>query len=503
MKSFAMNSLFYSGAATGGGRRASALLFALAIFVNVLPTEQTKADLSSHAGEPAAATKSTSSIVRREVPSEPAEGPIELFDAFVAGHGHGYVRGTAEYELRRGNFAKSVAKIHAQNSKPNGLWKAGLNFFSDRTEDEKAGYRGWRGPHKPRHGGAAAPSLSEHEAPRDLKTMPENFDWSNLTTSKVIKNQGSCGSCWAVTTITVLEAHFEIFMLGGTHLQGSQNPRSFAAQELVSCIANPNHCGGSGGCDGATVELGMEYAIKNGLGTDEEVPYKARDMSCVDSKNQPALTTEAPMLVLVQGNGMVKSMPSGSPAQPKVKMLEVGFGLTAYETLPVNKEEPLVRALVEKGPVAVSVAADDWHFYESGIHDTCKADCVVDHAVTMIGYSKDATLGKKYWLVRNSWGDSWGESGHIRVLRRENEEAFCGIDNDPKKGVACDGSPDKVTVCGTCGILYDSVVPTFTKSSGGGGSALTKTGSNNRPEEELTVVLAEKERLVRREHSAT
>lgn len=59
-----------------------------------------------------------------------------------------------------------------------------------------------------------------------------------------------------------------------------------------------------------------------------------------------------------------------------------------------------------------------------------------------------------------------------------------------------------MTVCGTCGILYDSVVPTFTKGSGGAGSSLTKTGSNNRPEEELTVVLAEKERLVRRERSA-
>lgn len=488
-----MNTLFYSGAAPGGGRRASAFLFALAIFVNVLPTEQTKADLSSQDGELAAAAKSTSSMVRREVPSEPVEGPIELFDAFVAGHGHGYVRGTAEYELRRGRFAQSIAKIHAQNSKPDGMWKAGLNSFSDRTEDELAAYRGWRGPHKPRHG-ASAPSLSEHEAPRDLKTMPEVFDWSNLTTSKVIKNQGSCGSCWAVTTITVLEAHFEIFMDG-------QNPRSFAAQELVSCIANPNHCGGSGGCDGATVELGMEYAIKNGLGTNEEVPYRARDMSCVDSKNQPAPTTEAPMQVLVQGNGMLKSMPTGSPAQPKVKMLEVGFGLTAYETLPVNKEEPLVRALVEKGPVAVSAAAGEWHWYESGIFDSCKADCVVDHAVTMIGYSKDAAKGSKYWLVRNSWGDSWGENGLIRVMRRENEEKFCGIDNDPKKGVACDGSPDKVTVCGTCGILYDSVVPTFTKGSGGAGSSLTKTGSNNRPEEELTVVLAEKERLVRRERS--
>jgi len=106
-----MNTLFYSGAAPGGGRRASAFLFALAIFVNVLPTEQTKADLSSQDGELAAAAKSTSSMVRREVPSEPVEGPIELFDAFVAGHGHGYVRGTAEYELRRGRFAQSIARF--------------------------------------------------------------------------------------------------------------------------------------------------------------------------------------------------------------------------------------------------------------------------------------------------------------------------------------------------------------------------------------------------------
>jgi hypothetical protein len=143
----------------------------------------------------------------------------------------------------------------------------------------------------------------------------------------------------------------------------------------------------------------------------------------------------------------------------------------------MNKEEPLVRALLEKGPVAISVAASDWHSYSKGIFNSCSKDCVVDHAVTLFGFGQENAgssllqigsshrSASKFWLIRNSWGTNWGENGYIRMFRHDNEEAHCGIDNDPQKGVACDGSPSQVRVCGSCGILYDNVVPNFGKSS--------------------------------------
>merc|ERR1719263_1492941 len=134
------------------------------------------------------------------------------------------------------------------------------------------------------------------------------------------------------------------------------------------------------------------------------------------------------------------------------------FGMTGWETLPKNEYAPLARALAEKGPVAVSVAADTWFNYESGIFNGCGKDAVIDHAVTAIGYGEQD--GKKYWVIQNSWGQDWGENGHIR-LERHDSDSYCGMNSDPQKGVACEGETAPVPVCGMCGVLFDSVVPHF------------------------------------------
>jgi len=137
------------------------------------------------------------------------------------------------------------------------------------------------------------------------------------------------------------------------------------------------------------------------------------------------------------------------------------FGMQAWERLPQNAYEPLLRAVYERGPVAVSVDGTRWHSYEEGVFDSCRRNAVINHAVTLIGYGE--TPAVKYWTVQNSWGPGWGEDGRIRVLRHEGDDEFqhCGWDHHPEKGTACKGDPKKVRVCGMCGILYDSVVPHF------------------------------------------
>jgi cathepsin L len=134
------------------------------------------------------------------------------------------------------------------------------------------------------------------------------------------------------------------------------------------------------------------------------------------------------------------------------------MGMTGWSTLPKNEYEPLARALAESGPVAVSVAADTWFSYESGIFNGCGKDAVIDHAVTALGYGEEA--GNKFWVIQNSWGEDWGEDGRIR-LERHDKGDYCGMNNDPQKGVACQGETKPVPVCGMCGVLFDSVIPHF------------------------------------------
>merc|ERR1719460_3568798 len=101
--------------------------------------------------------------------------------------------------------------------------------------------------------------------------LPSEKIWSNLAMAKHIRNQADCGSCWAIAAATVLEGHAEIY---------SGKPRTFSAQQIVMCTPNPRHCGGDGGCKGATAELAMEYVMKHGWSEQSEIPYTGHDGSC-------------------------------------------------------------------------------------------------------------------------------------------------------------------------------------------------------------------------------
>jgi len=231
--------------------------------------------------------------------------------------------------------------------------------------------------------------------------------------------------------------------------------RTFSAQELVNCVPNPHNCGGNGGCKGATVELAMNWAMDRGLQTDDETPYTGVDGTCAKS---------TPALLATQGSDALKEMIAiGFHGVKSANSPGALIGLRGWERLPENQYEPLIRAVAETGPVAVSVAASGWQSYGSGIFDGCDKDAVIDHAVTLIGYGVDKDRAEKYWIIKNSWGSSWGENdGTIRLLRHEGNE-HCGTDYQPKEGTACDGGPSSVPVCGMCGILYDAVVPYFHK----------------------------------------
>jgi len=354
------------------------------------------------------------------------------FESFIEMHGRSYQQSSAEFQTRKALYEQRVADAQVHNSESNRLWTAGVNKLWDWTESELQTLRGWDGSMQPEGGSSRA--VRKHATfLQQTSDLPKEKIWSNLAMAQHVKNQADCGSCWAIAAATTLEGHVEIF---------SGKPRTVSAQEIVMCTPNPRHCGGDGGCKGATAELAMDWVLKHGVAEEYQVPYTGHDGNC------PGQTAALDMAQLFA------STDDSAPTQSAGN----GFGMTGWETLPKNQYEPLARAIAEKGPVAVSVAADQWFQYESGIFNGCPKDAVIDHAVVAIGYGEES--GHKYWVIQNSWGREWGESGHIRLERHDGDD-YCGMNNDPQKGVACEGETQPVPVCGMCGVLFDSVVPHF------------------------------------------
>lgn len=93
-----------------------------------------------------------------------------------------------------------------------------------------------------------------------------------------------------------------------------------------------------------------------------------------------------------------------------------------YEKLPHNDQDAIMFHLVHHGPLAISVWVDQgWFSYHSGVYNGCnyKSNMDMNHAVTLVGYGTDKDLGD-YWVIRNHWGDDWGENGYMRLKREKN-----------------------------------------------------------------------------------
>jgi len=312
-------------------------------------------------------------------------------------------------------------------------WFASVNEFVDRTDDEMRMLRG-----RPQ---AVPAAIHTFKDSINVENLPDSVDWRDKGVVTPPKNQGGCGSCWAFSTTETVESHVAI---------ATGTLPTLAPQELVSCMENPDECGGTGGCEGATAVLGFGYVSQYGLSSENDYPYAGRDEKC--SRQGPTAKV----------NGTV--------------------------VLKTNDADALLQAVATVGPVSISVAASTWSFYGGGTflslsllppnvrthkhaHTTgvfdgsfgSHCDVDIDHAVQLVGYGKDPTSGKFYWLVRNSWGSTWGEKGYIRVLRTPGNEP-CDYDTTPLDG-NCGKSgackcPDKVKYCGTCGILSESSYPT-------------------------------------------
>jgi len=344
------------------------------------------------------------------------------FEAFTADFAKSYESDAVRAKAAEA-FAANLKKIELHNGAvPAPSWVMGVNDYTDMTAEEfKAVKMGRSKPTAFEHNKLTAEEQANFELHHAndvaISQLPNSVDWRTKGVVTPVKNQGGCGSCWAFSTAETIESHLAIKY--GKLLELSE-------QEFVDCVPNPNKCGGTGGCDGATQWLGFKYAAANGVTTETSYPYTAQTQKC------------------------------------KLADKKTVGNVSDYVRLPANNYSALMNAVVNVGPIAISAAAEPWQMYERGVFKSkCNAD--VDHAIQLVGYGTDEGAfghSQDYWLVRNSWGASWGEKGYIRIERFGDGKEPCAEDKTPDDGTACAGGPKELEVCGLCGIMSDSSYPT-------------------------------------------
>lgn len=178
------------------------------------------------------------------------------FDQYLVDFDKSYE--ASELVMREALFNEQLARVRAHNVDAAQSYKQGVNKFSDMTLEEFAMFKGAKRTAGP------SPILS---SPEILKVQAGDYaasiDWRKEGVTTPVKNQGGCGSCWAFSGTEVLETHIAIQT--GKLIE-------MAPQEFVSCMPNPDECGGTGGCEGATQWLLFDYAVGNGMTTEADYP---------------------------------------------------------------------------------------------------------------------------------------------------------------------------------------------------------------------------------------
>jgi len=202
-----------------------------------------------------------------------------------------------------------------------------------------------------------------------------SVNWVTKGAVTPVKDQGQCGSCWAFSATGAIE---------GANFVGGKGLTSVSEQQLVDCAGSA----GNQGCNGGLMDYAFDYVIKNGgIAAESAYPYTARDGSC-------------------------KRVASVSK-------------ISSYKDVAAGDEAALLVAATQQ-PIAIAIEADQacFQFYHSGVLDDASCGTNLDHGVLLAGYDTDAATGKDYWLVKNSWGASWGDKGYIKFVRGKNQ---CGI----------------------------------------------------------------------------
>ncbi|XP_055957034.1 procathepsin L-like [Patella vulgata] len=213
----------------------------------------------------------------------------------------------------------------------------------------------------------------------DIESLPTEVDWRAKGYVTSVSNQGQCGSCWAFSALGSLE---------GQHFKQTGVLVKLSAQNLMDCSQKE----GNNGCNGGLMDSSFKYIkINNGVDTTASYPYTGKDgTKCL------------------------------------FKRENVGATLKSYVDLPKGSEAALQKAVAMVGPISVAINAENtsYQFYKKGVYyEPACSSSQLDHANLVTGYG--VTNNTEYWMVKDSWGTSWGMDGYIMMSRNRNNN--CGI----------------------------------------------------------------------------
>ncbi|XP_040269747.1 zingipain-2-like [Bufo bufo] len=252
-------------------------------------------------------------------------------------------------------------------------YRMGMNKFADMTPEARSSSSCYHSNRR---------STSRNNVPLwsySETDIPESMDWRESNCVGPVKNQGLCGSCWAFATVGVFETHYCL---------KAKKLVEFSEQQLVDCD------GDNDGCCGGFPDTAMAYVASHGMMSAEDYEYSGKKSNCLFDSDDA-----------------------------------VFLNVTTYYTLP--GEQNMAMSVATNGPIAVGIdASDDFSLYCSGIFDG-KCTKKPNHAVIIVGYGTehDAESDEDidYWIVRNSWGEDWGNDGYVKMRRNVN---LCGIAKD-------------------------------------------------------------------------
>ncbi|XP_047093666.1 senescence-specific cysteine protease SAG39-like [Lolium rigidum] len=291
---------------------------------------------------------------------------------------YGRVYKDATEKAQRFEIFKDNARfIESFNAGGRKFW-LNINQFADLSNDEFKATKTNKGfiPNK-----VKVPTGFRYEN-MSLDALPATVDWRTKGAVTPVKDQGQCGCCWAFSAVAATEGIVKIST--GTLI-------SLSEQELVDCDVH----GEDQGCEGGLMDDAFKFIIKNGgLTKESSYPYSAADGKCK----------------------------SGSSSAATIK---------SYEDVPTNDEGALMKAVASQ-PVSVAVDGGDmtFQFYSGGVMTgSCGTD--LDHGIAAIGYGTTSD-GTKYWLLKNSWGTTWGENGFLRMEKDiADKKGMCGLAMEP------------------------------------------------------------------------